>query len=142
MGVFFFSSRRRHTRYWRDWSSDVCSSDLGRLPSLPKNIRRLSHPAMRKQSQHREQPQERRGGSPYRQIRPLPLRLESQMPTYLLEGHLQLPAHDESGEDLLRIGVKVGAEEGLGFELFLRIAHQDPTHRYGEQARAVPHGRL
>src|SRR3712207_9033050 len=28
MGVFFFSSRRRHTRYWRDWSSDVCSSDL------------------------------------------------------------------------------------------------------------------
>src|SRR5258707_6384396 len=28
----FFSSRRRHTRYWRDWSSDVCSSDLLRLP--------------------------------------------------------------------------------------------------------------
>src|SRR3712207_8938963 len=27
-GFFFFSSRRRHTRYWRDWSSDVCSSDL------------------------------------------------------------------------------------------------------------------
>src|SRR3712207_786308 len=35
---FFFSSRRRHTRYWRDWSSDVCSSDLavskGRLYTL------------------------------------------------------------------------------------------------------------
>src|SRR5438445_214669 len=28
---FFFSSRRRHTRYWRDWSSDVCSSDLYRI---------------------------------------------------------------------------------------------------------------
>src|SRR3712207_4536599 len=28
MNCFFFSSRRRHTRYWRDWSSDVCSSDL------------------------------------------------------------------------------------------------------------------
>src|SRR5690349_24230584 len=27
---FFFSSRRRHTRSLRDWSSDVCSSDLGR----------------------------------------------------------------------------------------------------------------
>src|SRR5690606_40297044 len=27
--VFFFSSRRRHTRFSRDWSSDVCSSDLG-----------------------------------------------------------------------------------------------------------------
>src|SRR3712207_8685787 len=24
----FFSSGRGHTRYWRDWSSDVCSSDL------------------------------------------------------------------------------------------------------------------
>src|SRR5206468_7976769 len=28
MFVFFFSSRRRHTRSDRDWSSDVCSSDL------------------------------------------------------------------------------------------------------------------
>src|SRR5207249_8522785 len=28
---FFFSSRRRHTRSKRDWSSDVCSSDLGRV---------------------------------------------------------------------------------------------------------------
>src|SRR2546429_3967627 len=27
-GVCFFSSRRRHTRCSRDWSSDVCSSDL------------------------------------------------------------------------------------------------------------------
>src|SRR5699024_11843796 len=29
---FFFSSRRRHTRSKRDWSSDVCSSDLDHLP--------------------------------------------------------------------------------------------------------------
>src|SRR5579884_3381912 len=29
MQFFFFSSRRRHTRWPRDWSSDVCSSDLG-----------------------------------------------------------------------------------------------------------------
>src|SRR5437868_8902206 len=28
MSMFFFSSRRRHTRSKRDWSSDVCSSDL------------------------------------------------------------------------------------------------------------------
>src|SRR5207245_7877811 len=28
--LFFFSSRRRHTRCYRDWSSDVCSSDLSR----------------------------------------------------------------------------------------------------------------
>src|SRR6266496_3143627 len=31
MFFFFFSSRRRHTRSLRDWSSDVCSSDLGRF---------------------------------------------------------------------------------------------------------------
>src|SRR5437868_11528514 len=29
--LFFFSSRRRHTRSKRDWSSDVCSSDLRRI---------------------------------------------------------------------------------------------------------------
>src|SRR5216683_602770 len=31
MSFFFFSSRRRHTRSDRDWSSDVCSSDLAYL---------------------------------------------------------------------------------------------------------------
>src|SRR5215217_8344026 len=36
--LFFFSSRRRHTRYWRDWSSDVCSSDLA--PAAFKGERR------------------------------------------------------------------------------------------------------
>src|SRR5690606_40832747 len=29
--IFFFSSRRRHTRFSRDWSSDVCSSDLNQV---------------------------------------------------------------------------------------------------------------
>src|SRR5699024_11637842 len=32
---FFFSSRRRHTRSKRDWSSDVCSSDLQVLSASP-----------------------------------------------------------------------------------------------------------
>src|SRR5438105_13965477 len=31
---FFFSSRRRHTRSTRDWSSDVCSSDLGSMTAF------------------------------------------------------------------------------------------------------------
>src|SRR2546422_4620429 len=34
MRFFFFSSRRRHTRCSRDWSSDVCSSDLRRGESV------------------------------------------------------------------------------------------------------------
>src|SRR5438445_508780 len=33
--LFFFTSRRRHTRYWRDWSPDVCSSDLEDSPVRP-----------------------------------------------------------------------------------------------------------
>src|SRR5438046_10221486 len=43
--IFFFSSRRRHTRLVSDWSSDVCSSDLadlaawvGRLLRLPPDV--------------------------------------------------------------------------------------------------------
>src|SRR5262245_64805352 len=43
VSCFFFSSRRRHTRCLSDWSSDVCSSDLGRIcvvgaPSLTRNV--------------------------------------------------------------------------------------------------------
>src|SRR5690606_40948161 len=33
----FFSSRRRHTRFSRDWSSDVCSSDLS-LGTMPRTL--------------------------------------------------------------------------------------------------------
>src|SRR5438034_11104836 len=41
--MFFFSSRRRHTRSLCDWSSDVCSSDLG--PEPPERPRLVSgHP--------------------------------------------------------------------------------------------------
>src|SRR5439155_3202742 len=44
--VFFFSSRRRHTRWPRDWSSDVCSSDLHLIPGRNFAITyRSSHPA-------------------------------------------------------------------------------------------------
>src|SRR5690606_38920186 len=35
--IFFFSSRRRHTRFSRDWSSDVCSSDLPPLARVRRS---------------------------------------------------------------------------------------------------------
>src|SRR5207245_7347410 len=43
---FFFSSRRRHTRCYRDWSSDVCSSDL--IRELCESVRQagLPHPSI------------------------------------------------------------------------------------------------
>src|SRR3989449_5712009 len=45
--VFFFSSRRRHTRCSRDWSSDVCSSDLYHmLPGYPAAPLQGPHPTL------------------------------------------------------------------------------------------------
>src|SRR5437762_10448321 len=41
MMLFFFSSRRRHTSYIGDWSSDVCSSDLVHSHASLKLTRRL-----------------------------------------------------------------------------------------------------
>src|SRR5690606_4753334 len=38
---FFFSSRRRHTRFSRDWSSDVCSSDLVSTINKLRGVRGL-----------------------------------------------------------------------------------------------------
>src|SRR5437867_3050152 len=40
LACFFFSSRRRHTRSYGDWSSDVCSSDLHRALRIALHQRR------------------------------------------------------------------------------------------------------
>src|SRR5690606_11323241 len=40
---FFFSSRRRHTRFSRDWSSDVCSSDLVAIKGKALAARGFNH---------------------------------------------------------------------------------------------------
>src|SRR5574340_1656786 len=55
---FFFSSRRRHTRSFGDWSSDVCSSDL--YPLAPQGVRNQpfhppGQPASPYKPRHREQ---------------------------------------------------------------------------------------
>src|SRR2546430_11633100 len=41
--LFFFSSRRRHTRFDCDWSSDVCSSDLDNLDHVSFSIVKARH---------------------------------------------------------------------------------------------------
>src|SRR5882757_10332038 len=43
--LLFFSSRGRHTRYWRDWSSDVCSSDLIRPPVAAGTVETARRPS-------------------------------------------------------------------------------------------------
>src|SRR5438445_6081271 len=52
--LIFLSSRIRHTRYWRDWSSDVCSSDLGEevlavLTRAPEPVEGRREPLRRQQ---------------------------------------------------------------------------------------------
>src|SRR5438477_3781353 len=86
--IFFFSSRRRHTRLTCDWSSDVCSSDLptdkekgigrprgyrgGRFYRSPASRARPSAHAISQRRIHPKRSEERRvgkecrsGGAPY-----------------------------------------------------------------------------
>src|SRR6266536_469862 len=49
---FFFSSRRRHTRSTRDWSSDVCSSDLDAAFEVDGDQRLLGQAGPATQHQH------------------------------------------------------------------------------------------
>src|SRR5207237_4059499 len=73
--LFFFSSRRRHTRFKCDWSSDVCSSDLSTsseqtFPSAPglgttTSTRPRSMPGKRSPSRQIRS-EERRVGTEYR----------------------------------------------------------------------------
>src|SRR5690606_40530525 len=67
---FFFASRRRHTRFSRDWSSDVCSSDLAVLgaPALAPSVAaaaprraesRTPTPAVRRSEEHTSELQSR-----------------------------------------------------------------------------------
>src|SRR2546422_9702763 len=60
---FFFSSRRRHTRCSRDWSSDVCSSDLQEpLDGLDPGGEGLRPRGARRRGRDRARTGERRGG--------------------------------------------------------------------------------
>src|SRR5690348_17916496 len=68
LASFFFSSRRRHTRWTGDWSSDVCYSDLE--PNLTSPCRQLA-PVVRdpgkskkEAGEHRNEPQQQSGGGP------------------------------------------------------------------------------
>src|SRR5690606_40749053 len=57
---FFFSSRRRHTRFSRDWSSDVCSSDLATIERIEATDEYVGY-----EQQHRVQFQFEASGRPH-----------------------------------------------------------------------------
>src|SRR5690625_6799 len=50
--MFFFSSRRRHTSWPRDWSSDVCSSDLDSTSAVDVKTESAIQEALKKNWQH------------------------------------------------------------------------------------------
>src|SRR3989454_4083429 len=54
--LFFFSSRRRHTRLQGDWSSDVCSSDLGLDPPAHLEPVETGHPDVEDEDVRAERP--------------------------------------------------------------------------------------
>src|SRR6266496_5964361 len=60
---FFFSSRRRHTRSLRDWSSDLCSSDLRRLHRQSRHSLPAASQATRIRRLHRQRSEERGVGT-------------------------------------------------------------------------------
>src|SRR5205085_7854107 len=64
---FFFSSRRRHTRFDCDWSSDVCSSDLNPHASVIVSLVKIAlanqtPTAIRRNASQRSRSEERRVG--------------------------------------------------------------------------------
>src|SRR5256885_4232237 len=61
ISLFFFSSRRRHTRLQGDWSSDVCSSDLG--VGSKNRLQHEEDPACGEQDPDRELEQAAQEGS-------------------------------------------------------------------------------
>src|SRR5438270_7651449 len=71
---FFFSSRRRHTRFDCDWSSDVCSSDLfcrsvHEIHLRPKNVELADYGAVEKGAPLQGKIDERRGEERHRHKR-------------------------------------------------------------------------
>src|SRR5690625_7979575 len=65
---FFFSSRRRHTIWPRDWSSDVCSSDLNAMTrrQRPEGVRWERETDLRKSGLITSRSEERRVGKEWR----------------------------------------------------------------------------
>src|SRR3712207_4417644 len=120
---FFFSSRRRHTRYWRDWSSDVCSSDLPRALTIEARAERVVR-------------QRLPGGSAW---------IEDPVP-----GPVQLVALRD-GEQAFAGGQESSASAGrrgeLGPGVRLRLVPQHPQraaeapHLAGEQVQLAVHDR-
>src|SRR4051812_28131324 len=93
------------------------------------------------QGHNREQSEQTWSGASHGMVRPLPLRLHTQMGASLLEGNLDLPAQNEPADDLDRIALRVGAQQGLRREAAEGIAQQHPAEGNDRSSAMTPHGR-
>src|SRR6266516_5621007 len=95
---FFFSSRRRHTRSYGDWSSDVCSSDLRIWQGRVLGARALASLRLQRSHRHVRRSEERRVGkecrsrwSPYHEKKNVSTPLyEAMHKTFDLTAHIAL----------------------------------------------------
>src|SRR5690606_40714965 len=91
---FFFSSRRRHTRFSRDWSSDVCSSDLAERSQRHHQLRQPRHQHLVGQRRERAAEElDREPGDPRRELE------REQEPRHVLGEHRQRSEERRVGKE-------------------------------------------
>src|SRR3989449_4450048 len=119
---FFFSSRRRHTRCSRDWSSDVCSSDLSHQPSRREAQGRRRHRSGRARRDGCRDPCRSRGSRQVRRREPGPRSRRAvpgrvgrlTMPTLTYRDALNQALREEMQRDpnVFLMGEEVGVYQG------------------------------
>src|SRR3712207_4398669 len=138
--VVFFSSRRRHTRYWRDWSSDVCSSDLTLRATHHRAGDVQKRPELRL-PRHDELFGDLRSPVPFLEHR---VQILEVLPPdrVLLVGHGDVAHHPveealEPDQQLGHVSLRLGAgeaEEGAGFVHVAQDDDADVALRYSSRA--------
>ncbi|EFH84826.1 hypothetical protein [Ktedonobacter racemifer] len=108
------------------------------LSRLPNRKHLPSQQLMSKNGDERKQSQQCRSRARNRQIRPLALRLDPQMVTYLMKGHFQRPAQDKLRHHLGCIGVLISAQQGCGLVLALRVANEHSPDGNRRNRRLIP----
>src|SRR4051812_20547574 len=93
-----------------------------------------------KQGHQGEQPEQARGGACDGPVGPLTLGLDAQMRPGLLECGLQLPTLNEPAQNLVRVLVGIGAEQGLRVEPAKRVTHQRDCREIGGHAAMAAGG--
>src|SRR5436305_9561288 len=112
------------------------------IPGRLSNRKRLAiQQVMSKDGHERKECQQGRSGAQNSQIRPLALRLDSQMITHFMKGDFDRPAQDKPRDDLGSLCILIGAKQGHWLILALWIAHEPPPDRHRRDRRLIPQSR-